>query len=183
MKVVFLDIDGVLATPRSYSRPHVFLEQHFGDKWARGGFPDIEDFAVERLNRVTGEHNASIVVSSTWRHGEDEDFRDLKVFLAQRGVKAPVIGRTRSFRQFSGYRGAVGLGTYQRGDEIKAWVDEHPNVENFVVFDDDSDMDAVWDNFVHVYGGWHRGSWGDTKEPELAGLQEEHVEAALRILK
>ena len=28
----------------------------------------------------------------------------------------------------------------QRGDEIRAWLEEHPEVTKFVILDDDSDM-------------------------------------------
>ena len=51
-RVVFLDIDGVLAPIR---------------RWDRYG--DLERACIEVLNEIVSSARADVVVSSTWRHG------------------------------------------------------------------------------------------------------------------
>ena len=170
MKVIFLDIDGVLATPSSYGKPDQHIPHYLGDKWARRGFHGIDMDCIRRLNKITDETGARIVVSSTWRHGTEEDFSDLISYLHQCGVRGSIIGRTGSRRQYmSAYRGPY----YQRGDECQDWVDEHPEVTNFVCIDDDSDFDNVKDNFVQVPLGWYNDE----------GMLDEHADKAIEILQ
>ena len=38
----------------------------------------------------------------------------------------------------------------QRGNLIMEWLDAHPDVTEYVVLDDNSDMDAVWEHFVQT---------------------------------
>jgi hypothetical protein len=49
-----------------------------------------------------------------------------------------VVGRTPIWRK-------------ERGYEIKGWLDQHPEVTGYLVFDDDSDMvfDEIKDRLVH----------------------------------
>lgn len=185
MKVIFLDIDGVLATPASYGEPSYFFADgvYHGDKWARLGFHGLAKDCCKMLQELAEEADAKIVISSTWRHGEPEDFMDLCRYLKKCGVTAPIIGRTGSHRKrFSDYR----YSTYERGDEIKEFVDTYPKepITHFVVFDDDSDMKAVWDNFVHIPEGWHTFEpREDTQNCCGKGLQPEHIEKAKEILE
>jgi hypothetical protein len=112
MKVVFLDIDGVLnSSEYLYSPRHV------------SGSRKIDPLAVERLNRITDATGAVVVVSSTWRiMGLDP----IRALLAEHGVKAPIIDVTPEDN-----------GT--RGQQIGNWLSSH-DVESFVIFDDDNDM-------------------------------------------
>lgn len=161
MKIVFLDIDGVLATMQSYSDPVDFVCERrlYG----------LDKDAIQRLNRITDTTGARIVVSSTWRHGSEEKFQMLIDYLKHCGVTGSIIGRTGSHRShFSAYRGPY----YQRGDECKEWVDQHPEVTHFVCLDDDDDFDRVRDNFVRIPLGWTDG-----------GMQDEHADKAIEILE
>ena len=54
------------------------------------------------------------------------------------------------------------------GDEIASWLHGRPEVESFVVLDDDSDMTAVQDRHV--------------KTSFDGGLLDEHVERAIQML-
>lgn len=75
MKVVFLDVDGVLISEQSMKKL---------------GCADRPDPAcVERLNRITDATGAKIVVSSTWRF-----FSDIDAILWAWGITATVIGKT-----------------------------------------------------------------------------------------
>lgn len=122
MKVIFLDIDGVLNSSRSCA--------------AFGGFPfpgrkrerdwgKFDEVAIGLLRRIVKQTGASCVLSSSWRLGMSEgEMLDLANRL---GV--PLIGRTRS-----------NAGREPRGAQIQDWLDEHQDVQCYVIVDDDSDV-------------------------------------------
>ena len=61
MKVVFLDVDGVLNTSKTFERVyHSF--KNTGKKEL-----EIDLFRLEYLKRIIEETNSKIVLSSTWR--------------------------------------------------------------------------------------------------------------------
>lgn len=156
-KVIFLDIDGVLCTLRSH-----FAHQN------RGGLNDAWDqtccLMVERLCR---DHNAAIVVSSTWRIGRKEV---LDLYLSVYGLASYCYGEKRPNDMFS--REVEDYITPRldadRGDEIKAWLDKHPNVTQYIILDDDSDMLPEQMDFLikcHPYEGF--GAMNFVKAEEL----------------
>lgn len=111
--VLFLDFDGVLNSR----------------EWMlnRGAFdeigPRLDTEAVERLNGVLDETGAVVVVSSSWRNDASVD--DLRGVLESNGFDGEVIDKTRNLD--SGER---------RGDVIREWVDEHPDISGYAVVDD-----------------------------------------------
>lgn len=117
MKVIFLDIDGVLNNRKSMN-----------DAFNNGIFPTgnammhtVDPDCVDRLKKFVETTGASIVVSSTWRIFMDEVHR---AFKWCKWEDAPIIGRTGKF-------GARGL-------EIDEWLKHNPQVTKYVIFDDDS---------------------------------------------
>ena len=94
-RVIFLDIDGVLAPIR---------------RWDRYG--DVDPACVQVLNEIVARGAAEVVVSSTWRHGKT--VADLQQMLEAHGFTGSVVDKTPT--------GAVGL---SRGEEIAAWLAEH----------------------------------------------------------
>lgn len=117
-KVLFLDIDGVLNSQRS--------------AWALGGFPhdfsepDMRKFdhvAIGLVRQLCEETGASIVLSSSWRllHSVHE---------CANGLDLPIFDRTPE----------INLGGGKRGGEIKYWLDNHPEVVQWAIVDDDNDM-------------------------------------------
>lgn len=124
MKVIFLDIDGVLNSLRSciglggYSNPGCF---------SRGESPRFDPVAVGLLRRLVERTGAQIVVSSTWRASCLENDNLKRALATWYGWEnAPIIGRTK-------------LGGGRRGPQIQEWLDAH-QVENYVILDDDADM-------------------------------------------
>lgn len=116
MKVIFLDIDGVLIThDSSLSRRNALPGT------PRTWSPDKR--CVRRLNQLTEWTGAKIVVSSVFRK-----FRGYRAILEGWGVAAPIVGQTPVLRE------------KYRGDEIQAWLMLHPTIEHFVILDDDDDM-------------------------------------------
>ena len=139
MKVLFLDIDGVLNSEQSaiyYNRLNV----------ENGGFNDFScPIARSNLHSILEElPDLKIVVSSTWRLGET--LESMRGVLAQLALIKPdrVIGMTPSLR-----------GGKVRGDEIQAWLDANPGVERFVIVDDDSDMAHLMNSLVQT--SWRHG--------------------------
>lgn len=107
MKIVFLDIDGVLVNIESLKR---------GSGLRAKAHPDC----VNALNKIISETDARIVVSSTWRAGGVKYMREtLKLW----GVEAKVRGITPDLRKAIRYRTDEELKLYlsiQRGGESPA---------------------------------------------------------------
>lgn len=137
MKIIFLDIDGVLN-----------CESDMGTKYdARLNTPChfYSTRCRDNLNTLLEQTEANIVVSSTWRLGETiESMQDI---LIQMGVIGEVIGLTPRLH------GEASL----RGNEILKWIKDNQDhigvpyyqYRTYVILDDDSDM-LYWqkDNFV-----------------------------------
>ena len=124
--VLFLDVDGVLCTPLS-----VRLDQVFRRPMDRQFFDPVALFWLQKLVRRTG---AQVVLSSSWRYAlEDGDLftghilQNLYDCLAAHG--APVAGI------------APILGV-SKGEEIAAWVTDHPPAP-YVILDDRADEFAA----------------------------------------
>ena len=130
MKVIFLDIDGVLnmygASARTFMKPY---GQH------------IEPHLVQRLNYIIENSRCNIVVSSAWR----SDMDDLKTQLEEQGFKywGNVIGKTCKPKEKSEdipYPRTRDAYLYNdRGEQICKWLDDSEiNVEKYVVVDDET---------------------------------------------
>jgi HAD domain in Swiss Army Knife RNA repair proteins len=113
LKVLFLDIDGVLNTYRS------------------PGYLPINDKRLRMLRRIVKETGCIIVLSSTWRKLPET----LKRAHRKLGYKGLKIHSTTTKEQIVFGR------TQHRGHEIQHWLDKHPDsVETYAIVDDDSDM-------------------------------------------
>jgi hypothetical protein len=128
MKVLFLDVDGVINSVRSAT--------------AFGGFPwtinpeDIKIFdnvAISLIRKICEETNTKIVLSSTWRKTVGwEALRD--------ALNLDIIDAT-----------PFTFSDRMRGVEINEWLEKHPEVTKYVIVDDDTDMlEAQKKNFVRV---------------------------------
>src|SRR5215470_17542350 len=94
-RVIFLDIDGVLAPIRSWDR-----------------YSDLDPACIQVLNEIVARGGADVVVSSIWRHGKT--VAELQLMLEAHGFTGCVRDKTPS--------GAPGA---DRGAEIAAWLAEH----------------------------------------------------------
>ena len=146
MKVIFLDIDGVL---------NVIPQGR--DKWGALFHPHL----VDNLKRIIDATGAKIVISSTWRMGNE--LHGMKEMWRDRGLPGEVVGVTPNFMYKTG-------STLQRGKEIDAYLEEHPQITNYVIIDDDSDMEPhQLENFVMTSGNTNHSDcidigYGLTKE-------------------
>jgi hypothetical protein len=158
MKVVFLDIDGVL---------NVIPQGHD----AFGGIFH-SDF-VDNLKRIIDETDAKIVISSSWRHSGLQKMLDMWEF---RNLPGEVIGVTPDLYRFLDFEGER---TMVRGDEIQAVLNIHPEITHYVILDDDTDM------LKHQLGNFVQTS-NNINHPDCIdigyGLTKECTNRAIRIL-
>lgn len=120
MKVIFLDFDGVL---------NVIPPDH--DEFGGLFHPEF----VTNLARIIDETEAKLVISSTWRH---MGLERLHKMWEQRGYPGEIIGITPDL-----WRRVVDEEYHerlQRGDEIQVVINLHPEIEHYVILDDDQDM-------------------------------------------
>jgi len=122
MKILFLDMDGVLNSAHWFrTRPN---EPIMGARDEL--YINIDPTAVIRLNVIMYKTKCKLVLSSTWR--SLESIAMIGAALRLRGLATPLLGITPS------------LGN-PRGKEIQAWLDlAGSDVESFVILDDSDDM-------------------------------------------
>lgn len=113
MRVLFLDVDGVLNSIKT--------------KVATGGYPtelthreQFDWMAIRLLQRLCNSSGVQVVLSSAWRL--HYDYKDVA-----KAFDLPIIDRTPSL-----------LGC--RGNEIKHWLDNHVECTHYAILDDDPDM-------------------------------------------
>ena len=162
MKVIFLDVDGVL---NSEDDLMVYREKNGVTGCIL--YAEVEDRPLKLLKEIVDKTSAKIVISSSWRlgcvrSGKESIFggglyNKLEKKLKEYGME--IYDITPSLN-----------GDTQRGDEIREWLSKNPT-DNFIILDDDSDMCEYkeMDNFIHT-----------TYEH---GLTEELKEKAIKILE
>lgn len=131
MKIVFLDIDGVLNHQLFYQ------EKSQKDRYNEVGrdLCNLDPTRVQMLNKL--KDVAKFVISSTWR--KLHTLEEIKSLLELCGFEGEIIDKTPtlSFEQTNGlYHGSV-----PRGCEIKRWVEDNKiHSKDYIILDDDSDM-------------------------------------------
>lgn len=153
MRVIFLDIDGVLNRCDTRSGQTPTPEEPLP-------IP-IEPVCMARLNRLVEETGAKIVISSSWRMFAC--WQDLGPALVRHGLVAEVIGETPDLVNdavwLAHWRSREGAPfTYERmerGWEIREYLAAHPEVTGFVILDDCSDMAELkpWLVLTHPIDG------------------------------
>ena len=143
MKIIFLDIDGVL-------NHEAFYKERYEKRYEEGAiahpYSEIDIKCVEHLNNLCSETGAKVVISSTWRHSGLDYCKDVLEF---HGFKGEIIDITPLCR----------CGLCVRGNEILKWIkdneekigDRYYNFTEYVILDDDSDM-LYWqrNNFLLI---------------------------------
>ena len=142
MKIIFLDIDGVLNSVNG------MMKKGKDDFWNDN--PTEE--SIHWLNKIIEHTKAKVVISSTWRQNVCSTM--MWRFLALLGFKGEVIDNTPR------------LQGCKRGTEIQAWLSVYQDkletygansnwntradgpIESFVILDDDSDMSHLMKHLV-----------------------------------
>ena len=161
MKIIFLDIDGVLNVyPQGHDDFGSIFHKHFEDN----------------LKEIIDKTGAKLVISSTWRAS---GLNVMKEMWSKRGIPGEVIDVTTLTWEPEN----DDMDFYERcerGNEIQVWLNEHPEVTNYVILDDDSDMlSTQMDNFVKTSGNTDHTDYVDGGG---YGLTKECVQKAVEIL-
>jgi hypothetical protein len=122
MKVIFLDIDGVLNLCYDYLLSQQGLPSQ-RDDYGSSFHPHF----VENLKRLIEETDAKIVISSTWRLS---GLSIMKEMWKHRNLPGEIIDITPCFMRTRNT-------SLCRGDEIQEWLNNHIEVTNYVYIDDD----------------------------------------------
>lgn len=155
MKIIFLDFDGVITTPKSKCKL------------------DPEKMAL--VGRILDATDAKIVISSSWRrYSLEETIKHItdasNFFVGGNPFPYPeaVVGVTERMYSFCYPNNDRHFGLL-RGCEIEHYLNQHSDIDSYVIIDDDQDMLLCQaENFVHTDG-------------EI-GLTEDDVERAIKIL-
>ena len=144
MKVIFIDFNGILDT---YENMDV-----------------IDSDNLNRLKRIVDECNAKVVLTTSNKNNYYRSgmIRGILKYIIDSLLEAgiDVIGMVPMLDS--------------REDEIHAYLDMHPEVEEFVILDDDYDMPSFRDNLILLPS--------QMIGIEQRGLEDEHVEKAISIL-
>ena len=158
MKLIFLDIDGVLNSERYIKAEHARTGKCMG-----GSTVEMIDLsALRELERICFETGARIVVSSCWRIGRTvEELR--KIFDdASFSMPERIIDRTPSHDR----------GT--RGEEIAKWFEEDwITPDSFIILDDSSDMKPYRTHLVKT--NWKTGLTSAIADRAIAKLKEQRT--------
>lgn len=139
MRVIFLDVDGVLNSVRSMVALHNHrstLDHDF-----------IDPIAVALVNKLIERSRAHLVISSTHRKhipdplGNGRSLADMQKYFDKFGIVGKVIGYTPCSKDG------------HRGTEIKQWLEDNKglDVTEYVIIDDDCDMlEEQLPYFVHT---------------------------------
>jgi hypothetical protein len=140
MRIVFLDIDGVLNN-------QLWAQEigGYGHGTSRDGEPTVKSLkwdpnAVAALRKAIDATGAKIVISSSWRgYGKEAVRKWQEMFAVYGWPEAPVIGETPDLTRQLG-KSDIYV-SVKRGQEVEAWLAGHPEpVEAFVCVDDDQDF-------------------------------------------
>lgn len=161
MKVIFLDNDGVICLSNNwggrtkkwstYRTENPDSSKHKNDAPVDVRFDNFDEKAVRVLNEILEKTSAEIVVSSDWRfHATLEELGEY--YLSQGIIKRP-IATTDMFkdifpREWATLRFRADL-ELERSMEIQHWVDNHPEITNWVAVDDlDMSVDYLSKHFA-----------------------------------
>lgn len=134
-KVIFLDFDGVILTPRAA-------------RAARASNNELDPVAVTTLAAL-GTMGVQIVVSSSWRTLEDRCREVLRTAGLEQFLHAD--WRTRDSRHV-----LAGGKLDRRGHQIADWLAQHPEVRSYRILDDSDEMLPLQSPFFvlcHAYDG------------------------------
>ena len=114
MKVIFLDFDGVITIP---------------PKWY------LKADLIKNVKKIVDTTGAKIVVSSSWRMDSVQETINRMIIRPKRCPRNKMLNWLidNLYDVTNTYKGL-------RGQEIKDWLDEHNDIENYVIIDDDGDM-------------------------------------------
>lgn len=157
MKVIFLDIDGVLNNAYSKSR-------------APSGVVGIDADKVKRLRKIVETTGAKLVLTSSWKtdNGEDREYMLRKLGRERLRVLMHTVDEG-----------------WNRWEGIRRWIDRYgENMESYIILDDELFVDYFSDPVKEILRPEVEDHLVRTEYFEKdGGLRDQHVEKAVRMLK
>lgn len=154
MKIIFLDIDGVLNTVYSSSR---VLSCVIG----------VDNDKVKRLKKIVDKTGAEIVLCSSWKGAWS------RYYKSEQRVLGNYLDEELGKENLIIFDKTTDCG-FNRGEGIVDYVKEY-NVENWIVIDDEIFCDyeklGIFNHLIKT-----------DLESENGGLQDNHIEEAIRLL-
>ena len=160
MKIIFLDIDGVLNSWHEFVNPgdRIYTSKEL---WST---EDIFPKYIKRLNKIIADTGAKIVISSSWRKLHTLD--NIKKMFNTQGFKGEILDKTPVLHRT--LDGTI----LDRGDEIKKWLEETSiKIDTFIILDD-----FRYENFACFFKQQF------VFIPDSEGIQEDHVQQAINKL-
>ena len=157
MKLIFLDVDGVLNCRSSKSRC--------------GAFIGIDNDKVKRLRTIVNETGAKIVLCSSWKSGwerVDKEIQDREANYLDSKLKREGLHIIDKTYEPNGFM--------NRGDGIIRWIQNLPagSVEEFIILDDEVFDYSELGLLPHLV---QTSFYADN-----GGITDEHAEWAIRLL-
>ena len=129
MNIIFLDIDGVLNSHRKlkevYDRTH---RPHSGYNYP------FDEICLNNLKRLVEITNSKLVITSTWRKDQEGKNKIIET-LKEYELDHHIIGYTPILHT-------------SRGKEIKEYLSTLEEQPNFIILDDDTDMEGLIDYLI-----------------------------------
>lgn len=120
MKVIFLDVDGVLNSHKYVSKKS--MEE-------LGVYTYLDKSKLEMLKNIVSQTTAVLVLSSSWRLDFDDNLNPVD-YQGKALVEALKAESLQLYDKTDDIRG-------DRYIEIKSWLEKHDDVKNFIILDDD----------------------------------------------
>ena len=173
MKVIFLDVDGVLNTSETYEVvAKIFKETGIEEL-------DIDTFRLEYLKKIIEKTNAKIVLSASCRNSFVKENNKI-IPISEKGEKI--------YNLLSSY----GIEIYDitpsnydpknREITVKEWLSNNDDIDSFIIIDDEPNMfNELLDRLIKT---------SKVKDDEMlinmddcVGLCEHHINIAINMLK
>lgn len=166
MKIIFLDIDGVLNTQETFEKIHIEY-QETGKRRI-----EIDTEKVEYLKEIVEETGALLVLSSSW-----------KIFFERKEGK--ILPKNNKYGELLNILKSYNLfiydTTYQGGyktkeEEIKDWL-KNKKVDSFIIIDDEREgLGNLKENYLI------KTKFSKTQMEEDLGLCKKHISKAIEML-
>lgn len=159
MKVIFLDIDGVLNTSDTFKQVY--------NEYKLTGIRKValDEDKIKILSYIVKETNSKIVLSSTWRFGFKKD-KDILISIEERATELKKLFDKYDIEIYDiTPRDSQSI----RQNEIKEWLTYNTDIDSFVIIDDESaDLTDFIDN--------------ELIQTKFSGLCSDHIETIINIL-
>jgi len=160
MKIIFLDIDGVLNSD-IWQKTDNYKQQESPEKW-------FDPNAVSLFNKLIDETKAKVVLTSTWRL--EYSLEEMRKIFSKVKIKCDLIDFTPDLSSNNNY--------VVRGNEILKWCKDNRNTigtnpmnyTDFIILDDNDDM-LLWQSKYFF------------QTDMLCGLSPRVTKEAIRMLK